>query len=225
MQVVCFDFDNVIADGNLLSEVVKLKPEFRGLKLGLEFMVDNLNPKEFFKVVKRLVELGKGMGFDEIKGMVLRFKIMKGTRKTFFTLKKSGCKIVVVSVDDKKMIREFLEKHGLLKYVDHIYGSRLGSRNDKLTGRIYGDVIRTEKTGILKKIEKVYRVKKDDIVYIGDGLTDLPMMKVVGKGILFCPSALTQIEVFRDKVLSKKEKNSELFLIEKRDLSEILKFI
>ena len=225
MKIVCFDFDNVVADGNIPFELAKMKPEFRELGLGLEFMIDNLNPREFFKVMKRMLELGKGMEFDEIKRMILGFKIIKGTRKTFSALKKSGYKIVVVSVNDKKMIREFLEKHKLLKYIDHIYASKLGSRNNKLTGKIYGNVIRTEKTGALKEIEKMYRVKKGDLVFIGDGLTDLPMMKLAGKGILFCPNSLTKIEVFRDKVLSGKERKGELFLVEKKDLSEVLKFI
>jgi phosphoserine phosphatase len=77
----------------------------------------------------------------------------------------------------------------------------------------------------VKKIEKTYRIKKKDVIYIGDGLTDLPIMKLVGNGILFCPNELTKAEVFTDKILMKKEKNGELFLVENNNLNEILKFI
>jgi HAD superfamily phosphoserine phosphatase-like hydrolase len=225
MKIVCFDFDNVISDGNLISKLFKLRPEFRELELGLEFMVDNMNPKEFFTVMKKIVKLGKGLELDKIRKVMLGFGVIRGVRKTFTTLKKNGYKIVIVSAGDRSMIREFLKKNKLLAYVDHIYGSELGSRNNRLTGMIYGDVIRTEKTGAFKEIEKMYKAKKDDVVYVGDGLTDLPMMKLAGKSILFCPNVLTKIEAFRDKTLTKKEKNGKLFLIEKKDMTEILKFI
>jgi HAD superfamily phosphoserine phosphatase-like hydrolase len=225
MRVICFDFDDVIADGNPISEIARIRPEFAELKLGLELILDNQNPREFFHVIKKIVELVKGMEFDDVKRIVLGFKIMNGTRKTLLILKRYGCKIVVVSDDDKDIIKEFLEKNKLLKYVDHIYGSKLGVKDGKLTGEIFGDVIMTEKTGIVKEIEKKYRIKRKDITYVGDGLTDLPIMKIVGKGILFCPNVITRSEVFRDKILIKKEKNGELFLIEKKDLSEILRFV
>ena len=94
-----------------------------------------------------------------------------------------------------------------------------------MTGRIYGDVIRTEKTGIVPRLEKIYKVKRKDIIYIGDGLTDLPIMKKVGCGILFNPNTLTKMEVYRDKTLKEKENSGKLFLAEGKDLRCVTEFI
>jgi len=224
MQVICFDFDDVIVDGSLVFKLIKTRPEFSELKLGFEFMFENQNPKEFYKVIKKIVKVGKGLGFDEIKRIMFGFKVINGAKRLFNKLKENY-KIVIVSANDTGMIKEFLKKHKLLDCIDRIYGSELGVKDGKLTGAISGDVIRTEKTAIVKKIEKAYRIKRKDITYVGDGLTDLPIIKLVGNGILFCPSMITQAEVFRDKILSKMEKDGELFLIEKKDLSEILRFV
>ncbi len=224
MQVICFDFDDVIVDGNLVFRLIKLRPEFSELELGFEFMFENQKPKEFYKVIKKIVKVGKGLGFDEIKKIMFDFEVINGTKRVFKKLKENY-KIVIVSANDTGMIKEFLKKHKLLECIDRIYGSKLGVKNGRLTGKISGDVIMTEKTAIVKNIEKAYRIKRKDITYIGDGLTDLPIIKMVGKGILFCPSMITQAEVFRDKILSKMEKDGKLFLIDKKDLSEILRFV
>lgn len=94
-----------------------------------------------------------------------------------------------------------------------------------MTGKITGDVIRTEKTGIISRLEKLYRVKRNEIIYVGDGLTDLPVIKKVGKGILFNPNALTRMEIYTNKALKEKENKGCLLLAEGRDLRGILKFI
>ena len=134
-------------------------------------------------------------------------------------------KIVIVSTNDKRLIKDILEKNKIADYIDHIYASEFGVENGKLNGKIYGTVIKTEKVGVVKEIEKKYKVKAKDVIYVGDGLTDLPIMKKMGKGILFCPNVLTRAEVYEDKILKKKEKEGSLFLIEKKDLREVLDFI
>ncbi len=222
-KIICFDFDDVITDSNPVYKLISFgKSDFGELRLGLELLEDNMNSRKFFKIIKELVKFGKGIGFDAVEKAILKAGLMKGAREAFEKLKESGCKIVIVSINDERIIRKFLKRHRLEKYVSHIYASRLGIKDGKLTGIISGDVIKTEKLGILKKLRKAYG--KKEIVYIGDGLTDIPILKKSDRGILFCPNELTKAEVFVDKGLMKKE-GIKLFLVEKRDLREILKFI
>ncbi|MEM7819323.1 MAG: HAD-IB family phosphatase [Candidatus Aenigmatarchaeota archaeon] len=226
MKVICFDFDDVIVRTNTIHKLIKLFGQrLKIFELEIEFLEDNLEPKKFFGVVKRIVMMGKGLEFKKIKNYMLKFGVNKGVKHVFKFLKSKNYKIVIVSTNDQRIIKDFLKKNHIDKYIDQIYAAKLGIKNGLLTGKIYGDVIKTEKTGIVKKIEKKYKIKKEDIIYIGDGLTDLPIIKLVGRGILFCPNELAKAEVFIDKTLKKKEKNGKLFLVEKKDMREILKFV
>ena len=149
----------------------------------------------------------------------------KNAKNVIKKLKKDGYKIVIVSINDEGMIKKFLKKNDIDKYVDHIYAAKLGVKNGILTGNVSGNVVETEKTGVVRKIEKLYRARKEDIIYVGDGMTDLPIMKKVGRAILFCPNALTNVEVLADKQLMKMKKDERLFLVEEKDLSKILDFV
>ena len=132
-------------------------------------------------------------------------KLRKGAEQTFKEIKDRGMKIVIVSINDENLIREFLRRNKIDKYADHIYAAKIEVKNGILTGRITGDVLKDEKVGVLKIIEKKYNAKKSEVIYIGDGLTDLPIIKKVGKGILFSPNAVTRAEVYTDKQLKKME--------------------
>ncbi|MFH0832794.1 MAG: HAD-IB family phosphatase [Candidatus Aenigmatarchaeota archaeon] len=225
-MIVCFDFDDVICDGNPLYKIGKDFPDkFSELVDIVEFLESNKNPKKFYSVIKKIIALGKGITFSDVENIVLSFNLMEGVEETFSELKKRGYKIVIISADDKNIIENFMKKHDLMKYVDHIYASRLGVVNGELDGTITGDVIETEKTGIVDVLEELYEIELKDIFYIGDGLTDLPILKIVEKGVLFCPNMLTQAEIFTDDELKKKIDCKNLFIVEKKDLREVLKFI
>jgi len=225
-KVICFDFDDVIPKSNSVSKIMKIfGKRLKILGIGMEFIEDNMDPKRFFKAVKDIVALLKDMEYEKIKKFMLRFGLSEGTKEVMKKMKELGHKIVIISTNDERFIKEYLIKYGIDIYVDHVYASRFGVKNGLLTGKVSGDVIKTEKTGIVKKVEKLYRVKKKNIVYIGDGLTDLPIMKMVGTSILFCPNNFTKAEVFLSKTFKERLKKGDMFIVEKRDLKEIMKFI
>jgi phosphoserine phosphatase len=226
MKVVCLDFDDVLTDKGTLSRLAFVfGPSFSEIKLAMELFEDNKNPKKFFKVVRKIIKLGQGVKYSRVQEVVKFLKLNKNAKAVLRKLKSAGCKIVIVSTNDEKLIRNFLEKNKISKYIDHVYAARLVVKNGLLTGEITGDVIRTEKVGIVNKIEDLYKVKRGQIIYVGDGLTDLPIMKKVGRGILFCPNPVTNAEALTDKQLLKMQKNGRLFLVEDRDLNKILPFV
>jgi phosphoserine phosphatase len=226
MNVICFDFDDVIVKTNTVNRLVKLfGHRLKVFKVEVEFLEDNMKPDKFFEVIKKIVHMGKGLEFERVKKYMIRFGLNKGAHHTLSELKKRGYKIVIVSTNDERIIKEFLTNHGLDKYIDHIYASRIGVKNGIITGQIYGDVVRTEKTGVVNKIKSKYGVNPANIIYVGDGLTDLPVMKLVGYSILFCPNKLTKIEVMNNSCLHNKEKEGGLIVIKKRDLREVLRFV
>jgi len=225
-KVVCLDFDNVIIDDSVSRFLSMVGSRIEKLKIEIDFLQDNMEPRKFFKLAKRMAMLGKGMDYEALcEMMIKKVRITKGARHLLSRLDKDGHKIVIVSTNDGKFIRKVLEKENLMGYVDHIYASELVEKNGILTGEIRGDVVKTEKKGSVKKVMRLFKVKKNNIVYIGDGLTDIPIMKMVGRSILFRPNLITRAEVLKDKVLRKIEKDGRLFVVHEDNLMHTLKFM
>jgi len=225
-SVVCFDFDDVLTKKDSLTQFLSIFGHtIKELEYGIRLLEDNKHPKKFFKTIKKVVKLGKGIKYSRVEKVVFFLGLNKNAKEVLKNLKKNGYKIAIVSINDEGLIRKFLKYKRIDPYIDHIYAARLGVKNGLLTGKISGDIIRTEKLGAIPRIKKLYNVDSNNIVYIGDGLTDLPLMKRVGKAILFCPNPVTNAEVLIDKDLMRMQKNGRLFLVEDKDLGKIMEFI
>ncbi|MDI6721445.1 MAG: HAD-IB family phosphatase, partial [Candidatus Aenigmarchaeota archaeon] len=158
-KVVCFDFDNVIIDDSVSRLLGLVGSRIQRLKLEIDFLQDNMEPKKFFKFAKKFAKMGKGMNYEMLSDMMMRkTRLTKGACRALKRLKKDGHKIVIVSTNDELFIRRILERERILRYIDHIYASRLVVKNGLLTGEIKGDVVRTEKKGAVKKIKSLLRV-------------------------------------------------------------------
>ncbi len=224
-KLICFDFDDVIVNNRFVFKIPIIGHKLRTFELGAKFLEGNLDPKGVNNVMYEVLKQLKDIHIDTVMRLLLHMRLQKGARELFKKLKDEGYTIIIVSTNDETFIRRFLEKHKLLQYVSHIYAARFGLKNGLMTGKIYGDVIKTEKTGIIPLLEKIYKVKRKNMIYIGDGLTDLPIMKKVGKGILFNPNTLTRVEIYTNKMLKAKENSGNLVLTEGKDLRCVLQFV
>ncbi len=225
MKLVCFDFDDVIADSRSLVKLPFIGGRLKALELGPEFVEGSLDSKKFKKFMDDVVKQLEGVSIDMVVRLMMKMKLHKGVKETLDKLHSSGYKIVIISTNDEGIIRKYLEKHRLDGFVDHIYAAKLETSDGKVTGKISGEVLKDEKVRIIPLLEKKYGIKRKDVVYIGDGPTDLAIMKLIGRGILFNPNPLTKIEVFASKELKEMENSGRLFLAEGNDLRKVLEFI
>ncbi|MBI2173008.1 MAG: HAD family phosphatase [Candidatus Aenigmarchaeota archaeon] len=226
MKVVCFDFDNVIINDSVSCFLSLVGSRMEKLKIEIDFLQDNMEPRKFFRFAKKLAQMGKGLDYESVVSMMLKkVKLTKGVERMFKRLKADNHKIVIVSTNDGKFIRRVLEKEGLLRYVDHIYASELVVKDGMLTGEIRGDVVKTEKKGAVKKVKSLFRTTEKNIVYIGDGLTDIPIMKLVGRSVLFRPNLITRAEVMKDRAMRRMERDGRLFVVHEDNLMHAMQFV
>ncbi len=226
MKIVCFDFDNVIINDSVSRFLSLVGSRMEKLKIEIDFLQDNMEPRKFFRLAKKMALMGKGLDYEIVTSMMLKkVKLTKGVERMFKRLKADNHKIVIVSTNDESFIRRVLKKEKLLQYVDHIYASHLVVKDGVLTGEIKGDVVKTEKKGAVRKVKNLFRVKEKNIVYIGDGLTDLPIMKLVGRSVLFRPNLITRAEVMKDKAMRRMEKEGRLFVVHEDNLMHAMQFV
>ncbi len=223
-KLVCFDFDDVIVDNRILLKLPFIGNRFKRMELGVEYLEGSLDPKKFSVFSKNLLESLKGVEAKTIEKYLLKIRLHKGVKEVFEHVSKDH-KIVIVSTNDETFIKKFLEKHNLLQHVSHVYATKYEIKNGILTGKVSGDALKTEKLGVIPVLKKRYKAKPGNIVYVGDGLTDLPLMKKTGVGILFNPNTFTKAEIFLDKTLKKKINANKLFLVENKDLRKVLAYI
>lgn len=216
-MIVCFDFDNVIIQNNTLVILIeRFYHHFKDIKNILEFLEHKISPEYFPIFLKNVVKRLKGMRWEEIENIYQEYKLMPGTLKCFKYIKKQGHKLFVISENDERLINLYLQKKNLMKYVDRVYGIKLDTKSGRLTGKLLHDVV--EKVNIIKSFHS------KNVVYIGDGLTDIPVFFSV-KSIVFCPNFFVKSILFTTRELKKRMEEGNLILIEKHDLSKILKFI
>lgn len=226
MKLICFDFDNVIVDGNFLMAAVQMMDNaVKEAEFTMDILRGTRDPDYFEVFVRKAISLLKGFDAKKVRGLIDILKPMPGIKEMLQALKKKGYYVIIISTNDERLIKGFMRKYKLDAYFDEIYGVKLGISNGKLTGSVSGNVLPHEKLDTLKTVVKKHRTSPQDIIYVGDGLTDLPMLKVVGRGIVFCPDSLTKVSIFKDSEFIEKINKRKLFIIEQKDLRQVLQFV
>ena len=70
--------------------------------------------------------------------------------------------------------------------VDYVYANELEIVDGKLTGNYLGDIVDgRRKAELLKLIAQVEKINLEQVIAVGDGANDLPMLNIAGLGIAF----------------------------------------
>ncbi|MCS7318118.1 MAG: HAD hydrolase family protein, partial [Candidatus Dojkabacteria bacterium] len=107
--------------------------------------------------------------------------------------------------------------------LDYAYANILEIENGKLTGKIKGEIINAEKKAeILCKIAKENNISLDQVIAVGDGANDIPMLQKAGLGIAF--NAKPKVKEKAKFSLSKKSLSTIFYLlgINEKDIKNLL---
>jgi phosphoserine phosphatase len=97
-------------------------------------------------------------------------------------LKKCGIKIAILS-GGFTYFGNYLKK---LFDVDYVYANELEIVDGKLTGNYLGDIVDgRRKAELLRLIAQVEKIDLAQVIAVGDGANDLPMLNLAGLGIAF----------------------------------------
>ena len=79
--------------------------------------------------------------------------------------------------------------------IDHAYANELEIVGGQLTGRVLGTVVDGQrKAELLRQIAAAEGVSLAQVVAVGDGANDLPMLSIAGLGIAFRAKPLVRRE-------------------------------
>ena len=137
---------------------------------------------DFTESFKQRVALLKGLDEKALEEIANQLPIMDGAERLMGILKKCGYKIAILS-GGFSFFGNHLKK---LFDVDYVYANELEIVEGKLTGNYLGDIVDGKrKAELLRLIAQVEKIDLEQVIAVGDGANDLPMLNIAGLGIAF----------------------------------------
>jgi phosphoserine phosphatase len=179
-RLVCFDMDSTLIQAEVIDELARRAGVYDEVSAITESaMRGELDFKESF--IKR-VSLLKGLDESVMKEIAAELPLTEGAERLFKTLKKYGYRTAILSGGFTYFGQYLKSKLG----VDYVFANELEIADGKLTGKHVGDIVDgAKKAELLKLLAFKEDIHLDQVIAVGDGSNDLPMIQLAGLGIAF----------------------------------------
>lgn len=188
-RLVCFDMDSTLIEAEVIDELAKAAGVGEQVVAITEAaMRGELDFKQSF--AQRMALL-KGLDEAVLEQIASRLPITEGAEHLLTTLKSLGYKTAILSGGFNYFGYYLQKKLG----IDYVYANDLEVVDGKVTGRVCGDVVDGQrKAELLKELAAKENIRLEQVVAVGDGANDLPMLSIAGLGIAFRAKPLVKAE-------------------------------
>lgn len=179
-RLVCFDMDSTLIEAEVIDELAKAA--------GVGEQVSEITEQamrgelDFTESFTRRLALLEGLDESVLHDIAANLPLTEGTERLISTLKRYGFKTAILSGGFNYFGQYLQQKLGF----DYVYANELEIVNGKVTGRVSGTVVDGKrKAELLQEIAKKEGIELQQVVAVGDGANDLPMLSKAGLGIAF----------------------------------------
>ena len=179
-RLICFDMDSTL----IKTEVIDELADRAGVGEQVRAITESAMRGEidFTESFAQRVALLKGLDVSVMEEIARSLPIMEGADRLMSVLKMCGYKIAILSGGFTYFGNYLKQRFD----VDYVYANELEIADGKLTGRYLGDVVDGKrKAELLKLIAQVEKIQLEQVIAVGDGANDLPMLNLAGLGIAF----------------------------------------
>ncbi len=179
-RLVVFDMDSTLIKCEVIDELAKLAGVGDEVSAITErAMRGEIDFQESF--TKRL-SLLRGLSVLEVERFGDRLPLMDGAERLIKTLKKLGYHTAICSGGFTLFGHILQEKLG----IDHVHGNELDVEDGRLTGRVKGEIVDgARKALLMRQIAGDLGLSLAQVIAVGDGANDVPMIRQAGLGIAF----------------------------------------
>lgn len=179
-RLVVFDMDSTLIEAEVIDELAKAAGVGKQVAAITEqAMAGELDFTESFAA--RLALL-KGLDESVLADIASQIPVTEGAEKLVSTLKRLGYKTAILSGGFNYFGKYFQQKLG----IDYMYANELEIKTGKVTGEVLGTVVDgARKAELLQEIARQENISLEQVIAVGDGANDLPMLSIAGLGIAF----------------------------------------
>lgn len=179
-RLVCFDMDSTLIEAEVIDELAKAAGVGDEVVAITEAaMRGELDFKQSF--AQRLALL-KGLDESVLEGIAANLRLTEGAEKLIATLKKLGYKTAILSGGFEYFGRYLQQRLG----IDYVYANQLQVEDGLVTGQVAGEVVDgARKAELLQQLARQEGITTEQVIAVGDGANDLPMLNAAGLGIAF----------------------------------------
>jgi phosphoserine phosphatase len=186
-RLVVFDMDSTLIDAEVIDELAIEAGVGKEVAVITEqAMQGKLDFKQSFE---RRLALLKGLDASVLASVAQRLRLNEGAEHLISTLKQLGYKTAIVS-GGFSFFGEHLQK---ILGVDYVYANQLDIEDGIVTGRVKGRIIDGQrKADLLRELANREGLMLEQVIAVGDGANDLPMLDIAGLGIAFRAKPLVE---------------------------------
>jgi phosphoserine phosphatase len=179
-RLVAFDMDSTLIQAEVIDELAKLHGV--GEQVSAITAAAMRGELEFKQSLTQRVELLRGLSSHRLQELLQSIQLADGAERLISTLKILGYKTAILSGGFN-----FFGKHLQTRLgIDYVFANDLEIENGALTGRLASQIVDgNKKAELLQSIARKENISLDQVVAVGDGANDLPMLNMAGMGIAF----------------------------------------
>ena len=179
-RLFAFDMDSTLIQGEVIDELAKLAGVGdRVARITEAAMRGELNFDESFT---RRVGLLQGLPAERVHALLETIPLAQGAERLIRTLRLLGYKTAILSGGFTFFARHLQERLG----IDYVHANELEIADGVVTGRVVPPIVNGQrKAALLEEIATTEGFSLDQVVAVGDGANDIPMLKLAGMGIAY----------------------------------------
>jgi phosphoserine phosphatase len=186
-RLFVFDMDSTLIQGEVIDELAKLAGVGEQVaRITEAAMRGELNFDESFS---RRVGLLKGLSAESAYSLLDAIPLAEGAERLIRTLRLLGYKTAILSGGFTLFAQRLQQSLG----IDYVHANELEIAENLVTGRVIHPIVNGDrKAALLRELASREDISLEQVVAVGDGANDIPMLRIAGMGIAYRAKPLVQ---------------------------------